>query len=86
MADATVSGNINLTTEELDMTISLKLKKESGISMSVPVRMIVKGTFNAPSVKLDMKSVMEQPVVKKAVKNVTEQATKLLDGWLKKRK
>ena len=86
MADAAVSGNINLVTEALDMKISIKLKKASGISMSVPIRLIVKGTFDAPSVKVDIKSILEQPAVKKNVKILTEQGTKLLESLFKKKK
>lgn len=85
MADAAVSGDINLVTEVLNMRISIKLKKASGISMSVPVRLIIKGTFDAPSVKVDMKSILEQPVVKKSLKNLAEQGSKLLEGLFKKK-
>ena len=86
MADAVVSGSINLATEALDMRISVKLKRASGISMSVPVVMIVKGTFSAPSVKVDVKSVLDQPVVKKNLKILSEQGSKLLEGLFKKKK
>lgn len=86
LADATVLGNINLITQALDLKISVKLKKASGISMSVPLVMKVKGTFDAPSVKVDMKSVMDQPVVKKGIKQLAEEGTKLLDKLFNKKK
>ncbi|MBI5063645.1 MAG: AsmA-like C-terminal domain-containing protein [Desulfatitalea sp.] len=78
-ADVNASGSVNLVTEEIDMKVSVKLKKASGISMSVPLAMKIKGTFTAPEAKVDMKSVMDQPVVKDNLK-------KLLDGLLKKKK
>ncbi|MBI4655312.1 MAG: AsmA family protein [Elusimicrobia bacterium] len=67
MAIVNSSGNINLPTENLDLKINTTLLKASGISMSAPVGMYVKGTFSNPSVKLDVKSVIEQPAVKKTI-------------------
>jgi len=78
-ADVNASGSINLVTEEIDMKVSVKLKKASGISMSVPLAMKIKGTFTAPEAKVDMKSVMDQPVIKDNLK-------KLMDSLLKKKK
>ena len=86
LADAAVSGTINLVTQALDMKISVKLKKASGISMSVPLIMKVKGTFDAPSVKMDMKSVMDQPAVKKGVQKLAEEGTKLFNNLFNKKK
>ena len=79
VADVNASGSINLVTEEIDMKVSIKLKKASGISMSVPLVMKIKGTFAAPEAKLDMKSVLDQPVIKDNLK-------KLMDSLLKKKK
>ncbi len=78
-ADVNASGSINLATEEIDMRVSVKLKKASGISMSVPLAMKIKGTFAAPEAKVDVKSVLDQPVIKDNLK-------KLWDGLVKKKK
>ncbi|HCC49013.1 MAG TPA: hypothetical protein DEQ38_12995 [Elusimicrobia bacterium] len=84
VADVNSSGTINLPAEKLDMKISTALKKASGISMSVPAGMLVKGTFSDPQVKLDVKSVAEQPAVKKALDKLAPGANKLLKGLFKK--
>lgn len=84
VADVNSSGTINLPAEKLDMKISTALKKASGISMSVPAGMLVKGTFSDPQVKLDVKSVAEQPAVKKALEKLAPGANKLLKGLFKK--
>lgn len=84
MADVDSSGTVNLPAEKLDMKIATRLKRGSGVSMSVPASMFVKGTFDAPEVKLDVKSIAEQPAVKKAVEKLAPGAEKLLKGLFKK--
>lgn len=84
VADVKSSGSINLPAEKLDMKISALLKKASGVSMSAPVSMLVKGTFADPQVKLDVASVIEQPAVKKALDKLAPNADKLLKGLFKK--
>jgi len=84
VADVTSSGSINLPAEKLDMKINTALKEASGVRMSAPVGMLVKGTFAEPSVKADMKSIAEQPAVKKAVEKLGPGAEKLLKGLFKK--
>ena len=66
------------------MKINTALKEASGVRMSTPVGMLVKGTFNEPSVKADMKSIAEQPAVKKAMDKLAPGASKLLKGLFKK--
>jgi hypothetical protein len=84
VADVSSSGSINLPAEKLDMKINTTLKKASGISMSAPVGMAVKGTMTDPQVKVDFKSVAEQPAVKKALDKLAPGASKLLKGLFKK--
>ncbi|OGR44324.1 MAG: hypothetical protein A2X35_02550 [Elusimicrobia bacterium GWA2_61_42] len=84
VADVSSSGTIDLGAEKLDMRINTELKKASGISMSAPVAMTVKGTFANPSAKPDMKSLAEQPAVKKALDKIAPDASKLLKGLFKK--
>ncbi|OGR62422.1 MAG: hypothetical protein A2X31_01800 [Elusimicrobia bacterium GWB2_63_22] len=84
VADVASSGTINLPGEKLDMKINTTLKQGSGIRMSAPLGMYVKGTFAEPSVKADMKSIAEQPAVKKAVNKLAPAADKLLKGLFKK--
>ncbi len=84
VADVASSGTINLPGEKLDMKINTTLKEGSGIRMSAPVGMYVKGTFAEPSVKADMKSLAEQPAIKKAVNKLAPAADKLLKGLFKK--
>lgn len=83
-ADVASSGTINLPGERLDMKINTTLREASGIKMSAPVGMIVKGTFSEPSVKADLKSIAEQPAVKKAVNKLAPAADKLLKNLFKK--
>jgi hypothetical protein len=84
VADASSSGSVNLPAETLDMKIGVTLKEASGIRMSAPVAMNVRGTFAEPSVKLDMKSLVEQPAVKKAAEKLAPAAEKLLKNLFKK--
>lgn len=84
VADVSSSGTIDLPAEKLDMKINTELKKASGINMSAPVGMTVKGTFDNPSVKADMKSIAEQPAVQKALDKLAPGASKLLKGLFKK--
>ncbi|MBU2574221.1 MAG: AsmA family protein [Elusimicrobia bacterium] len=84
VADASSAGSINLAADTLDLKISTTLKEASGIRMSVPVGMFVKGTFENPRVKLDAKSVMKQPAVKKNLKKAVKEGSKLLKKLLKK--
>ena len=67
VADVKTSGKINLADEKLDIRISTKLHKQSGISMSAAIDLLVKGTLTDPKVKPDIKSVIKQPAVKKAI-------------------
>ncbi len=67
VADVKTTGKINLATEKLDIRISTKLHKQSGISMSTAMDLIVKGTLTDPKVKPDIKSIIKQPAVKKAI-------------------
>ncbi len=83
VADVSSSGSINLPAEKLDMKINVTLKEASGIKMSAPAAMFVKGTFDDPSVKADMKSIAEQPAVKKALEKLAPGASKLLKGLFK---
>ncbi|OGR80726.1 MAG: hypothetical protein A2X32_09285 [Elusimicrobia bacterium GWC2_64_44] len=85
VADVNSSGTINLPAEKLDMKILTTLKRASGVTMSAPVGMLVKGTFTDPQVKLDVKSIAEQPAVKKALDKLAPGADKLLKGLFKKR-
>ncbi|MDD2804167.1 MAG: AsmA-like C-terminal region-containing protein [Elusimicrobiales bacterium] len=85
VADVNSSGTINLPAEKLDMKITTTLKKASGITMSAPVGMLVKGTVTDPQVKLDVKSIAEQPAVKKALDKLAPGADKLLKGLFKKK-
>jgi len=85
VADVNSSGTINLPAEKLDMKILTALKKASGITLSAPVGMLVKGTFADPQVKLDVKSIAEQPAVKKALDKLAPGADKLLKGLFKKK-
>ena len=84
VADVNSSGTIDLPAEKLDMKINTELKQASGITMSAPVAMTVKGTFTDPSVKADIKSIIEQPAVKKALDKLAPDASKLLKGLFKK--
>jgi len=84
VADVTSSGSINLPAEKLDMKINTTMKEGSGMKMSEPVGMLVKGTFADPSVKPDLKSIAEQPVVKKAIEKALPGASKFLKGLFKK--
>ncbi|MCK4935809.1 MAG: AsmA family protein [Elusimicrobiales bacterium] len=71
VADVKTSGKINLVNEKLDIRISAKLHKQSGISMSTAIDLIVKGTLTDPKVKPDVKSIIKQPAIKKAIdKNI----------------
>jgi hypothetical protein len=76
VANAETSGSINLVSESLDLKINTRLKQASGINLSAPLGMTVKGTFDNPSAKPDVRSIMEQPVIKSTVE-------KLLKGLLK---
>lgn len=78
------SGTISLPEEKLDMKINTALREASGIKMSAPVGMFVKGTFSQPSVKADIKSIAGQPAVKKAVEKLAPAADKLLKNLFKK--
>ncbi len=84
VADVSSSGSINLPAEKLDMKINATLKAASGVRMSAPVGMFVKGTFAEPSVKPDMRSITEQPAVQKAVDKLVPGASKLLKNLFKK--
>ncbi len=84
VADASSTGSINLPAEKLDMRISTTLKEASGIRMTAPIGILVKGTMTAPEVKADMKSIAEQPAVKKALDKIAPGASKLLKGLFKK--
>lgn len=84
VAGVSSSGTINLPGERLDMRIDTTLREASGIKMSAPVGMFVKGTFSEPSVKADIKSIAEQPAVKKAVEKLAPKADKLLKNLFKK--
>ncbi len=84
VADASSTGSINLPAEKLDMKISTRLKEASGIRMTAPIGILVKGTMTAPEVKADMKSIAEQPAVKKALDKIAPGASKLLKGLFKK--
>jgi len=83
VADVSSGGTINLPAEKLDMKINTTLKEGSGIRMSAPVGMLVKGTFSEPSVKADMASIAEQPAVKKALQKLAPGADKLLKNLFK---
>ena len=85
VANVSSSGSINLPAEKLDMKINTTLKKASGVSMSAPVGMLVKGTLSDPSVKADMQSIVEQPAVKKAIDKLVPNGSKLLKGLFKKK-
>ena len=76
VADAETTGSVNLVSDALDLKINTMLKQASGVTLSAPVGMTVKGTFDNPSVKPDVKSIMEQPAIKKGVE-------KLLKKFLK---
>ncbi|MBI4802466.1 MAG: AsmA family protein [Elusimicrobia bacterium] len=84
VADASSAGSINLGADTLDLKITTTLKEGSGIRMSAPVGMLVKGTFEDPRVKLDVKSVMEQPAVKKNLEKAAKEGSKLLKKLFKK--
>lgn len=84
VADVSSTGSINLPAEKLDMRIDTTLKQASGITMGAPLGMLVKGTFNDPSVKPDIKSIVEQPAIKKALDKLSPDASKLLKGLFKK--
>ncbi|OGS52594.1 MAG: hypothetical protein A3J79_05755 [Elusimicrobia bacterium RIFOXYB2_FULL_62_6] len=83
VADVDSSGSVNLVTDALNLKLNTTLKEGSGISMSTPVGMTVKGTFDDPKVKLDVKSVMEQPAVKKNLDKVKKGGEKFLKGLFK---
>jgi AsmA protein len=70
IADADTSGSVNLVSEALDLKITARLKPASGIALGAPVGMTVKGTFDDPSVKPDMKSIIEQPAIKEGVEKL----------------
>lgn len=78
VADVSSSGSIDLPDEKLDMKTSVRLKAASGVRMGAPVSMLIGGTFDQPSVKLDLKSLVEQPAVKDAVEKLAPKAEKLL--------
>ncbi len=84
VADVSSSGSINLPAETLDMRINTTLKAASGVRMSAPLGMLVKGTFADPSVKPDLRSITEQPAVKKAIDKLAPGASKFLKGLFKK--
>lgn len=84
VADVSSTGSIDLPAERLDMRLSVAMKRASGISMSVPVGLFVKGPFSDPSVRPDAKSIAQQPAVKKAVESLAPKAEKLLKGLFKK--
>jgi len=80
VADVQTSGKINLPDEKLDIRISTKLHKQSGISMSTAMDLLVTGTLTDPKVKPDVKSIIKQPAIKKAIdKNLK----KLFKNFLK---
>ncbi len=83
-ADVSSTGSINLPAEKLNMRIETKLKAASGVRMSAPVALLVKGTFDDPAVTPDIKSITEQPAVKKAVEKLAPKAEQLLRGLFKK--
>lgn len=85
VADVTSAGSINLPAEKLDMKINTTLKEASGVRMSAPLGMLVKGTFSEPSVKADIKSIAEQPAVKKAIDKLVPDGSKLLKNLFKKK-
>jgi AsmA protein len=70
IADADTSGSINLVSDTLDLKMTTVLKQASGINLSAPLGMTVKGTFDAPSMKPDVKSIIAQPVVKDNVQKL----------------
>lgn len=84
VADVSSTGSINLPAEKLDMKISTTLKAASGVRMSAPLGMLVKGTLGDPEVKADLKSIAEQPAVKKAIDKLVPNGSKLLKGLFKK--
>ncbi|MCM2267565.1 MAG: AsmA family protein [Elusimicrobiales bacterium] len=84
VADVSSSGTIDLPAEKLDMRVSTALKRGSGISMSAPLAMTVKGPFANPSVKPDVKSIAEQPAVKKVLDKALPEGSKLLKNLFKK--
>ena len=73
-ADADTAGSIDLANEALDLKVSATPK--SGIILSAPIGMTIKGSFDNPSVKPDVASLLKQPAVKDAVQ-------RLLKGFLK---
>ncbi len=72
--DADSAGSIDLANEALDLKVSATPK--TGIILSAPIGMTIKGTFDNPSVKPDVASLLKQPAVKDAVQ-------KLLKGFFK---
>lgn len=84
VADVSSSGTIDLPAEKLDMKIDTRLKQASGIKMTAPLVMDVKGTFSDPSVKADVRALLEQPAIKKALDKVIPNGSKLLKGLFKK--
>jgi len=73
-ADADSSGSINLVNDTLDLNVITTPK--AGISLPVPIGVIIKGPFSNPSVKPDVSAILKQPVLKDSVQ-------KLLKGIFK---
>ncbi len=73
-ADADSSGSINLVNDTLDLNVITTPK--AGISLPVPIGVIIKGPFSNPSVKPDVSAILKQPVLKDSVQ-------KLLKGLFK---
>lgn len=83
IAKVSSSGSVNLPAETLDLRIDTRLLPASGIKVSEPIGMTVKGTLANPSVRPDAASIMRQPEVQKAVEKGIEQGKKLLEKLLK---
>lgn len=84
VADASSGGLVNLPAGRLDMRVETRMKKASGVTMTAPVAFTVKGTFDSPSVKPDIRSIAAQPAVQKAAEKLAPGAAKLLKGLLGK--
>jgi hypothetical protein len=84
VADVASTGSIDLPAEKLDIKVNTQLKQASGIKMSEPLAMTVKGTFANPSVKADVRSLIDQPNVKKALDKAIPNGSKILKGLFKK--
>jgi len=76
LADADMSGGIDLASEALDLRITARLKETGVLSLPAPIGMTVKGTFDEPSVKPDVKSIIGQPAVKDKVEKLLRKLIK----------